>query len=245
MKLLQLLFQFTGKKAIHFFFYSMLFLLPCFYVAQDQPLDSLEGLLRKEKIDSVRIRIKYQIGIEKPMIRVGYWDTLLIVAEKNQLKYLEALCLNQLGSIYDELDPDMNTCLKYFNRALEIFIELGNKRAISNNYHIISYVYHDHGKSDEALQYLHKSLKIREEIGDKKGMGESVNNIGFIFQSQGKINQALEYFHRAIKLFEEVGDKTSEAYLLNNIAFLQQGQGDTANALVYYPTHEEWRERGE
>lgn len=214
--------------AIIFLFFS--FILQ----AQNPQLDSLYKALNSAKADSVKLRLRCKIGLVAPVVRVSYWDSILKDAKSAGLRYYEGLALRGLGSVYDEEEVEATKAITFFNKSLKVFEEIGDKKEVSNNLHILGFVMHDRGDSEKGLEYFNKSLKLREEIDFKSGIGESLNNIGFIYQLRGDINRSLDYYLKAIKIFEQINDKKNEAYLINNIAFLYQGQGDTTRALDWY-----------
>ncbi len=203
--------------------------------AQDVQVEPLYKALKLAKHDTVKLGLRCRIGILESIVRASYWDSILKDARKGGHKYYEGLALNGLGTMYDEIDGvDTTRSFDAFNKALKIFEEIGNKKEVAHSFHIMGFIYYDHGDIQRSLVYYKKSLKIRQEINFKEGIGESLNNIGYIYQSLGDISEALDYYHKAIKIFEEISDKQNTAYLLNNIAFLYQGQGDTAKALSNY-----------
>ncbi|MEO6305427.1 MAG: tetratricopeptide repeat protein [Bacteroidia bacterium] len=205
----------------------------CAGFAQQSKLDSLYSDLKNATEDSVRLNIRCKIGQITPVLRLPFWDSLITDSKKLNLKRFEAIALNGKGSAYDEMN-DANRSIDCFDKGLKIYEELGDKKEIGKNLHILGYIYYDQGNAAKALEYYQKSLKAQQEINFKEGIGEALNNIGFIYQTNGDISQALDYFIQAIKTFEEINDKKNTAYLLNNIAFLYQGQGDTTKALSNY-----------
>jgi tetratricopeptide (TPR) repeat protein len=203
--------------------------------AQEEQVEPLFKALKVAKHDTVKLGLRCRIGILEPILRLPYWDSILYEANKKGYKYYEALALNGLGTVYDEIDEgDTTRSFAAFNKAMKIFEDIGDRKEVAHSLHVIGYIYYDRGDVPISLVYYKKSLKIRQKIDFKAGIGESLNNIGFIYQSLGDISQALDYYHKAIKIFEEIGDKKNEAYLLNNIAFLYQGQGDTIKVLENY-----------
>ncbi len=215
--------------------FIFLFLVTCFLNhAQPTHLDSLYAALKIAKQDTVKLGLRCRIGTAEPVLRISYWDSILQEAKKLHLKRYEAYAFNGMGSVYDEIDPNIKKAIESFEKGLKIFEEIGDKKEQSKNLHIIGYIYYYQGDATKALEFYNKSLKLRQEINFKEGIGEALNNIAFIHQTNGNINLALDYFLKAIKIFEDIKDKKSESYLLNNIAFLYQGQGDTVKALESY-----------
>ena len=83
-------------------------------------------------------------------------------------------------------DGEWNQALKCWERANEIYEELGDKQGISNTLGNIGIVYRNMGKLAQALEHYEKSLTIKEELGDKQGISNTLDNIGNVYQNMGE-----------------------------------------------------------
>jgi serine phosphatase RsbU (regulator of sigma subunit) len=202
--------------------------------AQDQVLiDSLSMKLEKEKHDTTKLLIEIELEEAKWNMRIGYWDSLSIRANKIKFLKVESAAVNNIGYVYQS-QGDIPNALTYYHKALSIQEEIGDKKGIAYSLNNIGYIYKDQGDIPNALTYFHKSLTIQEEIGDKKGIAISLNNIGLIYYNQDDIPNGLTYYHKALSIQEEIGDKQGIATTLNNIGLIYKDQGDIPNALTYY-----------
>ena len=129
---------------------------------------------------------------------------------------------------------DNKQALKYFEKSLESFIELGNKKQIAGSYNNIGNIYKDQGNLTESLNYFQKSLILFKEIGDKKGVANRLSNIGLIFQEKGNYEQAIQYHKKSLKISDENGDQRGIAGAYNNIAINYKKTTQHEKAINYY-----------
>jgi len=150
----------------------------------------------------------------------------------NKIKWM-AQAINTQGISF-AIKGDSEKALKYFEKSLEKFIELGNKKEIAGSYNNIGNIYKDQGNFTEALGYFEKSLVLFEEIGDKKGVAHRLSNIGLIFQEQGNYEQAIKYHKKSLKISDENGNQRGIAAAYNNIASNYKNTTQHKKALNYY-----------
>lgn len=201
--------------------------------AQRNTIDSLKVALNNARYDSTKVRLRFEIGEEAMIFRIGYWDSLRLDAEKNKLKKYLANALNNMGYIYDN-QGDIPKALDNYHKSLNIRKEIGDKKGIANSLNNIGYIYDNQGNIPKALDFYHQSLNIREEINDKLGIATCFNNIGVIYNNQENIPKALDYYKKSLKFYEEIGDKEGIAMSLNNIGAIYNKQGNIPNALEYH-----------
>ncbi len=198
-----------------------------------QNIDSLMLVLRNAKQDTVKIQLRFDIGVATGNFNVGYWDTLLADAKKTSYKKYQAGILNNLGYIYDDLG-EILAAIECYKKGLKIQEELGHKQGISTTLNNLGQVYKKQGDISRALEYFHRSLKLQEEVGDKGARAVSLNNIGRIYSMQGDISKAMDCFEKSLKLNEETDDKKGIAQSLNSIGLIYRKKGDTKKSLEYY-----------
>jgi tetratricopeptide (TPR) repeat protein/serine phosphatase RsbU (regulator of sigma subunit) len=222
------------KKVQHVILISFLFLYSSLSFSQSDPvLDSLKYLLKAPINDTLKLRIRHQIGEHAMIFRVGYWDSIRIDAKRFGIKKTEGDALNNLGYIYQNLG-DIKKALEYNKQSLILLIEIDDKPGIAQSYNNIGTIYNEQGDVSNALEYFHKSLKIHEETKDEIGIATSLNNLGSIYEDQGDTAKALEYFERSIKYYESVGDMEGLGYPLSNIGIIHFSRGKLALAREYY-----------
>ncbi|MBL7910901.1 MAG: tetratricopeptide repeat protein [Bacteroidia bacterium] len=174
----------------------------------------------------------------------NYCEPAITIADKllrdNSFENLRPTLLNNKASAYTNLgfmhdkQGNVNIAKEYYEKALLLQEETGDRLAIAASLRSIGFVYKNRGEIPNALENFGRSLKISEKIGDKSGMALTLNNIGGIYVHQGDGKQALENFKRALKLNTELNDKKGIAVSLNNLGVICVTINDLQNALKYY-----------
>lgn len=219
------------KKLLYILFFVF---LNGYGLAQNGPtIDSLKQLLTTAKHDTIKIRLRNEIGEEASIFRIEYWDSIYVDSRKWKIKKYEAAALNNIGFIYKN-QGDISKALEYYNKSLQLREEIGDKEGTATSLTNIGVIYDDQGDIPKALEHYSKSLQLREEIRDKRGTANSLNNIGIIYQNQGDLSKALEYYGKSLQLREEIGYKKGIANSLNNIGVIYDNQGNLSKALEYY-----------
>jgi len=144
---------------------------------------------------------------------------------------LEAL-LNQADQQTERWQYEQ--ALEYYNQALPISREVGDRSGEATTLNNIGLVYRSIGQPQQALEYYNQALPISREVGDRSGEATTLNNIGFVYHSIGQPQQALDYYNQALPIRREVGDRSDEATTLNNIGFVYRSIGQPQQALDYY-----------
>ena len=124
--------------------------------------------------------------------------------------------------------------LQFYNQALDILREVGDRLGEGNTLNNIGVVYRNQRKYEQALQFYRQALTIFQEEKDLPKEGAALSNVGSIYQSQGQYNQALEFFKRALTIFQDVGDPVGEGTTRNNIGGIYQNQARYEQALEAY-----------
>jgi tetratricopeptide (TPR) repeat protein len=216
------------KNQTKYFITAFILILVSSINAQQDIVDSLKNALKIAKHDTIKIRIRSEIGETAPILRVGYWDSIANDAHKYSLKMQEAHAFNNIGYIQKN-EGNISDALEYYNRSLKLFTELNDKTGTATAYNNLASLYNNLANVSKALDLYHRSLKIREELADKKGVANTLNNIGFIYDEQKNYEKTLEYYKRSLKIRKEIDDKKGVAQSINNIALVYQTLAETAN----------------
>lgn len=94
--------------------------------------------------------------------------------------------------------------LNYYNQALVIAREVGDRVGEGTSLACIGFVYEAKGQHDQALEYFNQALVITREIGDRAGEGNNLAYIGKVYQAKGQYDQALEYYNQALVIAREL-----------------------------------------
>ncbi|MEM9217647.1 MAG: tetratricopeptide repeat protein [Cyanobacteria bacterium P01_F01_bin.150] len=145
----------------------------------------------------------------------------------------EGRTLNGLGKIADDFG-DYPEALDYYQQALEIRREIGDRAGEGVTLNNIGGIYDNLSDYPKALDYYQQALGIRREIGDRVGEGRTLNNIGGTYDNLGDYPKALDYYQQALGIRREIGDRAGEGDTLNNIGGTYDNLGDYPEALDYY-----------
>ena len=122
---------------------------------------------------------------------------------------------------------------KYFQKALQIQREIGDKAGQAACYTNLGTVFLSLSEYVKAEEYLQKALKIQREIGGKDGEAASVTNLGIMFLSLGEYVKAEEYLQKALKIQREIGGKDGEAASVTNLGIMFLSLGEYVKAEEY------------
>ncbi|HLP45541.1 MAG TPA: tetratricopeptide repeat protein, partial [Candidatus Kapabacteria bacterium] len=174
-------------------------------------------------------------GYERDEEKVVYLEDMLKeerAKEKPDKRKLGGI-LSDLGVLYGNHDK-YKDALKYFEDALSLYKELGDKKGESIQIGNIGLSYQALGQSQKALIYLEEALAVSREIGYKQGEANQLGNIGVIYSNFSQPEEALKYLQEALVLNSEIGNKYGEANQLVNIGVIYQDFGQPEKALKYY-----------
>lgn len=146
---------------------------------------------------------------------------------------LKASLLNELGRLHHLIGKEAKA-LKYWESALAICRQIGDRRnegAVLSN---IGSAFHALGQYDKALETFQSSLSICREIGDRQGESLALNRVAVVLGSWGKYDEALEIFRQSLAISQKSGNRHSEGAALNNIALIYRKQNKLTEALETY-----------
>ncbi len=124
--------------------------------------------------------------------------------------------------------------LRYYQQALPIREEVGDRAGLATTLNNIGAVYDNLGQRQEALRYYQRALPIQEEVGNRAELARTLNNIGLVYDNLGQRQEALSYYQRALPIYEEVGNRAELAVTLNNIGLVYDHLGQRQEALRTY-----------
>ncbi|MCL4252681.1 MAG: tetratricopeptide repeat protein [Anaerolineae bacterium] len=148
------------------------------------------------------------------------------------LKKRLVLFLNNMGGVYSALG-DKQKALVYYEQALPIRREVGDRGGEATTLNNMGGVYDDLGDKQKALVYYEQALPIRREVGDRGGEATTLNNMGLVYDALGDKQKALVYYEQALTIMREVGDRSGEAVTCFNIGMIYHELGDLDKAIEY------------
>src|SRR5262249_3386087 len=111
------------------------------------------------------------------------WEAALSLWKKLD-KYWVGYTQLSLGLAYTSLGERRNA-LEYFNEALALFLQIGDKSGESSALNNIGMVYDFQGEKRKALDYHTQALAIDRQLNDRKGQASVLSNIAKIYSDFG------------------------------------------------------------
>ena len=197
-----------------------------------------EALLLSEKLHwkkGVALSYRCKGGVE--IVRANYTTALdyfqkALINDPKESKLFEALVLNNIGIIYDELhQPDK--ALENYKKLLLVALELKNKESESMALGNIGSSYVAMKKYDSALYYFTRGLARAREVNNKRLVCNVLCTMGALYKETGKYKEAVEYSQESVQLADESGNLYVKAPALNNLAWAHFYLGNYDQAEKY------------
>jgi len=171
----------------------------------------------QRKVDSLENRVQLyleQDSLGKALVDLqeitnlheyeGAWDAyheavdrMFAYAEKLGDKERIIECYNKLG-ISSCINGRNKEAVEYFQKTINIAIEIEDSVALANSFENIGLVYDYMGKLQTALEYQMKSLRIREEIKHPRFINNYIK-ISQLLEDIGQPDKQYEYLQKAIE----------------------------------------------
>lgn len=117
--------------------------------------------------------------------------------------------------------------LEYFERALELYQELGDVRGEADaRFWVGTYHQSVHGDHHTALPLHTRSYELASQVDDKLIMSYAVRHIAFAELAAGDLAAAREHFEESVRLRREIGFAPGVAAGLLALAELDLETGD-------------------
>ncbi len=192
--------------------------------------------LRSAPQDTSTIRLYGKLSnhyiVAKPDSAIFYCGEGLKLADKLNSQNGEALMLSQLGAIND-LHSNLSAASKYYNDALQIFIQLKDDYSIATIKNSIGVNEGKKGNFAKATNYFLEALALFKKLNHTNGIVQSYIKLGTVNDLNGNLDKANEYYTIANDLNK---DTTNNAYftLLNNIGIVYAKKGNMLKAIEFF-----------
>jgi len=148
-------------------------------------------------------------------------------------KSIKADLLNGLAISYEGLNYNDSALLNY-NRALDLFKEIGDSIGIAYLYtNIGGYYLQNTGMKNEAEIYFKKAYNIIVKSDDKSALAGITSNLAAIYMNEEKNKKALESYLQSYRIDSTLDDKFQIGIDLNNIGLVYLKLKDTSLAYNY------------
>ncbi len=144
---------------------------------------------------------------------------------RSLLNSLGAVCWN-IGS-YEE-------ALSYYQGALEICRNMGNKIGEGITLSGMGVVYLSLRKYEDALKCNQEALNILNPAGDQKVEGYILNSIANVYYEMSDYHRAWKYYQESLRIRKELSDKKGEAWVLHNLGRVYRSLENYEEAKKHY-----------
>lgn len=143
------------------------------------------------------------------------------LSKKIKFKKGVAKSLYHIGVYFNNTD-EMDSAKVYYNRALEAYKEIGDRKSMANVNHGIAILEYSQGNFENALDILDKNLPIYErEPVDSLSLAISYAFKGNIYRNQSKYRLALNETLKALDIFGKIDSQIRQADALGSLAAIE------------------------
>jgi tetratricopeptide (TPR) repeat protein len=171
---------------------------------------------------------EYAIATENALLGLQLFENL-----KDELGIANSYLI--LGNIYNR-QKNVPFAYDYYNKALEIFTKLGDKKRQAACLNNLAEILTSKGDFKEATQYISKALIINQEGNsrqNKNSTAHNLNNLGYLYYKQGFYDSALTTLQKGEKAIAEAKDASLqitelEGYLTYSLVLLERKEHEKA-----------------
>ena len=138
--------------------------------------------------------------------------------------------LYNLGIVYRRLGR-YTDALAHYERAIDIYREIGDRNTEGGAVNNIGIVYLRLGRYDEAQAHFTRALAIHREIGDRTSEAVALTNLGTVAERTGQLGRARAYHEQALARYRRAGYRVGEGDASHGLGVVQARLGDTDGAL--------------
>jgi tetratricopeptide (TPR) repeat protein len=202
--------------------------------------DSLTRALSLAGEDTVKTRIRYEIGKSLRITRIDYWDSLLADVRAIGYTSLEYEVLFQVAAVCINTIGDPEKAKAYLEESITKAESLGDRKQVLKT--LIRLIGYNLFISDSrhSIDLCYKGLKLAEELGDKASMATLYTSLGSIYRSNGDPGKALSMQFRSLRLFRELDLHYEIAGSMLDIGSIFGDLGDLRKKAAFYLAAEQY-----
>ena len=121
----------------------------------------------------------------------------------------------RLGNYFFQ-NQEIDFASNHFHIALDIFREIGDRKAASEIIFEISSILFNSSNYSEALRYANEAHEILKEINDRNNLAKVHSLLCDIYSYMGVNELAIEHCIQSLQLFDELNQSEGKANLLNS-----------------------------
>jgi CHAT domain-containing protein/Tfp pilus assembly protein PilF len=161
-------------------------------------------------------------------------------------RYLDSWTLEQMGKKaqadrifgiaenYRSIDQNTETAVKEYQRALELYLDIGDRRGEGEVFGRLGLIYWAIDP-DTCLAYYQNALKARETADDRYLVGATLNSLGVVYLSKMRnLDSTIYYLEQACIVRRQIGDLDGLGKSLVYLALSYQNTGQYLKAQDAY-----------
>jgi tetratricopeptide (TPR) repeat protein len=153
--------------------------------------------------------------------------------EERQKQLCIAIIYHQLGIVAEEL-REYEQARAYYQQALDIKIEFGDRFSCAGTYHQLGIVAQQLREYEQARAYFQQALDIFLEFGDHYNFARIYHQLGIVAQQLREYEQARAYFQQALDIKIEFGDRYNFAHTYHQLGIVAQQLREYEQARAYF-----------
>ncbi|HEY1038846.1 MAG TPA: tetratricopeptide repeat protein [Bacteroidia bacterium] len=191
-----------------------------FIRAERTPADSLQGLLKKEKADSTRIKLMLNLADElkftDPVAARNYIDQSTALSGKANFRKKLHSAYRILGIIYATTGK-LDSSKIAFQQSLNLAQKHGNRSDIANAYNNIGVNYYYEGNYLKANENYLLALKEMTSLKNYEGMANAQANLGNVNLDLKKYDEAEKFYLEAAANYKKAGNTIGVSEINNDL----------------------------
>ncbi len=141
--------------------------------------------------------------------------------------------LLELGQVL-ELVGELERARRTATEALELAVELGDRRAQAWCEAGLAEVARKQNRFDEVTERLDRAGESFEELGDDEGLGRVFHLGGTLAAQRGRLAEARSLYERSLEVRRRLGDRKMMASVLSNLGIVAEYEGDYALSISFH-----------
>jgi tetratricopeptide (TPR) repeat protein len=147
-----------------------------------------------------------------------YLNEGLVYAESSGEKTLKAKLYSAMADVYGYNNNDAKE-LEFYEKALKIHEELGDKKEMAGMYLSIGTWYLE-DMNDKSLEYYIRAMNIYKETNNTQGLGLTYHNLGKFYTGAKRFPEAIRFYEQSLEIKKARGDQLSMSATYFRIAEL-------------------------
>lgn len=132
-----------------------------------------------------------------------YFRDCLELARKNEYIEIEILALNNIGTVYTDLE-NYPEALKYLKQGLKKAEEIQDIETTGMLLNNTGIVHYNQGNYEMSIKYYQKAIDLALRIEGGKILWEAYFELGRCYEKKNEFSLALTYYKKAIDIIDEI-----------------------------------------